>query len=92
MIQPLGARAVIKRLPRPQLTSEFIEVVAGEEKPSNLALVLAVGKLKQGGFDVGDIVYLTDYCGAACVVELDGEQIDAFVVPEEDVLAKVEGV
>jgi len=61
-----------------------------EEKPSQFAVVLAIGKLAQGGFDVGDTVILKDFAGAPCEVTLDNEVMDASVVSEDDVLAVVE--
>jgi co-chaperonin GroES (HSP10) len=82
---------VVKRLEAPKLASEHILIPETiEQKASPFALVLAVGTLQQGGISVGDTVILTDYCGAPCVVELDGERIDAILVPEHDVLAVVE--
>lgn len=92
MMRPMGARALVKRLPKPRPVSSLIEVPdTVEDKPSQYALVLAVGRLVQGGFGVGDTVILRDFAGAPCETEFDGERIDASIVPEEDVLAVVEG-
>ena len=90
MIRPLGARALVKRLdePRPQSTIIIPETI--DDKPSKFALVIALGTLKQGGFDVGDTVVLTDYAGAPCTVDLDGDLIDAVIVSESDVLMVVD--
>lgn len=91
MMRPMGARALVKRLDTPRLESSLIVVPETiEEKPSQYALVLAVGALKQGGFDVGDVVVLRDFAGAPCNVDLDGEMIDAAIVSEDDVLLVIE--
>ena len=93
MLKPTGPRVLVKRLDPPKPESSLIEVVSTSvDKPSAFALVLAVGKLEQGGFDVGDTVILTDYAGAPCAVEIEGERIEAAVVFEKDVLAVVEGM
>ena len=93
MMQPMGARALVKRLDAPKPESQLIvtpETV--EDKPSQFALVLAIGKLVNGGFDVGDTVVLRDFAGASCNVTLDGELIEASIVNEDDVLMVVEGL
>lgn len=93
MMRPMGARALVKRLPEPKPESSLIiapETVS--ERPSKFAVVLAVGKLIHGGFDMGDTVILRDYSGAPCNVELDGEMIEASIVDEQDVLCVVEGL
>ncbi len=93
MMQPLGARALIKRLDAPKPESQLIVTPdTVEDKPSQFALVLAVGKLVHGGFDMGDTVVLRDFAGAPCNVELDGEMIEAAIVNEDDVLMVVEGL
>lgn len=93
MIRPLGARALVKRMDAPKPASSLIVIPdTVEDKPSQYALVLAVGKLTQGGFDVGDTVILKDFAGAPCSVMLDDDVIDASVVVEDDVLAVIEGL
>lgn len=93
MLLPRGARAVVKRLPAPKPVASLIEIPdTVVDKPSPFAIVLAIGKLREGGFDIGDTVILKDFSGIPCVVDLDGEQIEAHIVPEEDVLAVVEGM
>jgi co-chaperonin GroES (HSP10) len=89
----MGARALVKRVDAPKPESSLIitpETV--EAKPSPYAVVIAVGKLVQGGFAPADVVLLHDYAGAPCNVELDGEVIEAVVVSEDDVLCVVEGL
>jgi co-chaperonin GroES (HSP10) len=87
----MGARALVKRLDRPKPESSLIVVPdTVQDKPSQFAVVLAVGTLKQGGFAAGDTVILSDYAGAPALVEFDGAMIDAAIVPEEHVLAVVE--
>ena len=93
MMRPLGARALVKRMEAPKPTSSLIVVPdTVANAPSQFALVLAVGTLAHGGFDVGDTVVLSNYSGAPCQIELDGEMLDALIVPESDVLAVVEGL
>ena len=92
MMRPMGARALVKRLDEPKPASSLIVVPESvEDKPSQYALVLAIGTLKQGGFDVGDVVILRDFAGAPCNVDLDGEIIEASIVVEDDVLLVIEG-
>lgn len=88
MIKPLGARALVLRLPEPKPESSLLitpETV--EDKPSKFAVVLAIGTLQQGGFDVGDTVILQDYVGAPCTTEIDGATVEAAIVTEDQVLA-----
>jgi co-chaperonin GroES (HSP10) len=90
MLKPIGARVVVKRLELPKPESSLIVIPESvSDKPSPYALVLAVGQLQSGGFDVGDTVILSDYAGVNCVMVLDGESIPAIIVPEGDVLAVV---
>jgi co-chaperonin GroES (HSP10) len=89
-MRPMGARVLVKRLdePRPQSTIIIPETI--EDRPSQYALVLAIGDLKQGGFDIGDTVILTHFAGAPCNVMIEGELIEGAIVGEDDVLAVVE--
>ena len=90
MIRPMGARALVKRLDAPKPESQHIIIPESvQDRLSQFGLVLAVGDLKQGGFDVGDMVILANYTGAPCTVEFDGDVIDAVMVGEEHVLAVV---
>jgi len=91
VIQPTRGRVLVTRMPEPKPESELIiipETVS--QRPSCFAVVIAVGELKQGGIEAGDTVILTHYSGAPCSVEIDGDFVDAAIVPEEDVLAVVE--
>lgn len=93
MMQPMGPRVLVKRLDAPKPESQLIitpETI--EDKPSQFALVLAIGKLVSGGFDVGDTVVLRDFAGAPCNVTLDDQIIEASIVMEDDVLMVVEGL
>ena len=93
MMRPLGARALVKRLEAPKTESSLIEIPdTVDQGLSPYAIVLAVGKLVNGGFDAGDTVVLSHYSGAPCRVELDGDVFDALVVTEDQVLAVVEGL
>ncbi len=92
MIRPLGARALVKRLDAPKPESQLLIIPESvEDKPSVFALVLAIGTLKQGGFDVGDMVVLRDFAGAPAEADLDGELIEAAIVSEDDVLMVLDG-
>lgn len=90
MLKPMGARLVVKRMdaPRPETTIIIPESVG--DKPSQFAIVMAVGTKVRESVAVGDTVILKDYVGAPCEVLLDGEIIEALVVNEDDVLAVVE--
>lgn len=93
MVKPLGARAFVKRLDAPKPTSSLIEIPDTiVNKPSPYALVLAVGKLVQGGFKPNDVVILRDFAGSPCTVMLNDNPIEGMIVPEDEVLAVVEGM
>lgn len=95
MLQPRGARALVKRLDAPKATSTLIEIPDSVgAKPSAYALVLAVGTLVEGGFAAGDVVIMKDYAGTPVYVQLDGPDgldTECALVNEDDVLALVEG-
>lgn len=98
MIRPLGPRLLIKRLDEApsQVAGSLIFIPETiEAKPSAFALVLAIGKLIQGGIVPGDVVILKDYAGCPVYEKLDGPggpETECALVVEEDVLAVVEGV
>ncbi len=93
MIQPMGARVLVKRLEAPKPQSALIHIPESiQDRPSQFALVLAVGKLRHGGVSVGDMVVLSPYSGAPVTIPFDGEQIEAVIVPEDDVLMVVSGM
>ena len=86
----MGARALVKRLPEPKPATQLIITPdTVDERPSKFALVLAIGKLLHGGFDMGDTVILRDYSGTTCNVDLDDDIIEASIVDEHDVLCVV---
>lgn len=95
MLTPNGARVLVKRLDAPQPVSELIIIpdMIGAT-PSSFALVIAVGKLLQGGISPGDVVVLKDYSGAPVSVDLEGDSapFECSIVVEDDVLAVVEGL
>ena len=91
MLQPLGARLLVKRIDAPRPTSSLIEIpetVDGEK--SCYAVVLAVGTKVVEAVKVADTIILAQYSGSPATVELDGEMLDACIVMEDDVLAVVE--
>ena len=93
MITVRGPRALVKRLEAPKPASQSIIIPDSVvEKASPFAIVLAIGKLVQGGFEPGDTVLLQDYTGYPCVIDLDGTQIEGLIVPEDSVLAVVENM
>jgi len=96
VIQPRGARVLVKRIEQARPETQLIIVPETvEDKPSQYGLVLAFGRLVQGGIVVGDIVLLKDYAGAPCFTRVspeDTEDTECALVNEDDVLAVVEGV
>ena len=93
MMRPLGARALVKSLEAPKPASSLIIVPdTVSSAPSNFAVVLAVGTLQQSEVTVGDTVILKSYSGAPAEIELDGVVLDGLIVPEESILAIVEGL
>ena len=90
MLQPLGARLLVKRIDAPRPTSSLIEIpetVDGEK--SCYAVVLAVGTKVVEAVKVADTIILAQYSGSPATVELDGEMLDATIVMQDDVLAVV---
>jgi len=95
MLQPNGARLLVKRIEQAMPETQHIIIPETvEQKSSAFAIVLGVGTLKQGGVEVGDIVVLMDYVGAPVQVLLPGdeEKTECLIVNEDDVLAVMEGV
>jgi co-chaperonin GroES (HSP10) len=96
VIQPHGPRLLVKRLDEAKVESTLIIVPeTADVKASQYALVLAIGKLQQGGVKPGDVVILKDYAGAPVFVKLDGPDgplSECALVMEDDCLAVVEGV
>lgn len=96
MIQPMGARVLVKRLSLPKHTSTLLVIPETEdEKPSQYALVIAVGKIYDITVKPGDVVLLKDYTGVPVFVKLEGPEGDlseCSIVPEDDVLAVMEGM
>ena len=91
MLRPNGARVLVKRIDAPKPKSSLIEIpdtVDGEQ--SCYAVVLAVGPKVTEDVKVADTVILGPYSGASVKVELAGEEIEASLVMQNDVLAVVE--
>ena len=94
----IGPRVVIKRLNQPRLKSSLIEIVEHNPEPSQFGLVLFVGngeRLSNGtrrpiDLKPGQTVITADYSGSPIRVKLNGKEIEAFVVMEDDCLAVVE--
>jgi len=88
-VTPRGPRVLVKRLEEPALKSSLIEVVQMHEEPSQFAVVLATGKLEQGGIEIGDTVVTKPFVGAPLEVTIEGQTIEAFMLMETDCLAVV---
>jgi co-chaperonin GroES (HSP10) len=95
MIQPIGARLLVKRIEQAKPETQHIIIPETiEQKSSAFAAVFAIGTLKQDGIEVGDIVILMDYVGAPANVTLPGDETETecLIVNEDDVLAVVHGI
>jgi len=92
MIQPNGARVLIARLPEPQPKSLLIFTPIADDKPSQYAMVLALGTKVREKLAIGDTVILRDYAGARVdpMSTISAEMSDgienAFIVNEADIL------
>ena len=89
-VSPMGPRVLVKRLDAQPLTSQLIEVVQMDAEPSQFAVVLAVGALKQGGIEIGDTIVTKPHSGAALEVIVEGAPMEAFMLVESDCLAVIE--
>jgi len=92
MIQPMGARLLVQRIEEAKPDTQLIVIPDSiQDKPSNRAIVWAIGTLKQGGVEVGDIVIIMDFAGAPCPVLLPGDEntTDCIIINEDDVLMVV---
>lgn len=89
-LQPLGPRVLVKRIDNKKMTSSVIEVIQYTEEPSQVAVVLAIGKLTEGGISVGDTVVTKPFSGAPLEVTLNDAFIEAHILMESDVLAILE--
>ena len=85
-VTPMGPRVLVKRLDAPALQSSLIEVIQQHEEPSQFAVVLAVGKLEQGGIEIGDTVVTKGFAGAPLEIIFEGQPLDAFMLMESDCL------
>ncbi len=94
----LGSRLYVTRLDAPKAASSLIEVVEFNPEQSQYAVVLSVGngeRLKDGTrrpieISVGDTVIIGKYSGAPLTVKMGENDVEGFIVQEEDVLAVVE--
>lgn len=92
MIHPRGARLLVQRIEEAKPSTSLIEIPETiQDKPSQFAVVWAIGTLVQGGVQVGDMVILKDFAGAPVQTTLPGDETETecLIVPEEDVLAVV---
>jgi len=90
MLAPYGNRILVTRIAEPRLTSSLLvlpETIS--ERPSPFAGVLAVGKISEK-VQPGDMVVLSDYSGAPVTTEVEGQQVEAFIVPMSEVLMVIE--
>jgi len=91
MVQPMGARVLISRLPAPKPASSLLIVPESvSDKPSQFAVVLAVGSKVREKLSVGDTVILRDFSGAAVPAEMADGIDNGFIVPEDDILMRIE--
>jgi co-chaperonin GroES (HSP10) len=90
MMQPMGARVLVSRLPQPKpVTSLIIQPDSVLDKPSQFAVVLALGSKVREPLAVGDTVILKDFSGAAISAGLTEGIDNAFMVNEDDILMVV---
>jgi len=94
----IGPRAFVTRFEAPRAQSSLIEVIEFDPELSQYAMVVAVGNgviLRDGSrrsMDVnpGDTVLLGKYSGAPFTVTINGNEVEGFIVSEEDMIAVVE--
>lgn len=85
--QPVGARLLVMRQPEPRASSELLILPEIEDaKPSKFATVVSVGDKVREAIPVGATVILSDYSGAPCSVTVAGQDFEAHMVDEKDVL------
>ena len=89
MIRVLGQKVLIKRIEQPALKSSLIEIIEFAPEPSQFGLVLAVGNAPVVEVKVGDVVVLKQFSGAPVTFDMNGEEVEAFVMMNEDLLAIV---
>lgn len=94
MFQPLGDRILAKRLEQPRPKSSLIEIPETVvDKPSQYAVVLAVGKLAHAPeLQRGHVIIIKDFAGTPVQTPIaDGEEPeDCIILVEDDVLAITE--
>lgn len=87
MIQPLGPRVLISRMPQPKpVTTLIIQPDSVLDKPSQFAIILAVGTKVREALTVGDTVVLRDFSGAPVGADMAEGIDDAYMVMEDDIL------
>lgn len=96
MIQPVGARVLVQRLDMAKPQSSLLIIPDSvEDKPSQYALVIAIGTKVREHLTPGDVVILKDFTGAPVFVRLGGPDdnlTECAIVPEDDVLMVIEGM
>jgi chaperonin GroES len=86
-LQPLGARALVKRLESEEQTASGIVLPdTAREKPQT-AVVVAVGGSNEVKVSAGDVVVLAKYSGT----EVKGEGEEHLIVDADDILGVMEG-
>ena len=93
MVQPYGNRLLVSRVPEPRTTSDLLIIPDTiSDRPSPFGFVLAVGSKVREDVEVGDTVILADYSGFPTMVDIEGTEVEAFIMPEDMVLMVVEGL
>ena len=92
MLQPHGRQVLISRIPEPRPQSALLIVPDTiSDRPSPFGFVLGVGSKVREPLQVGDHVVLADYSGFPTTVDIEGTEVEAFVMHEDYVLMVIEG-
>jgi co-chaperonin GroES (HSP10) len=93
MLKPQGSRVLVTRITLERPTSGLIFIPdSALDKPSNFAVVLALGAKCVEDLALGDTVLLKDFVGAPYVTKIfpdDANETECIVVNEDDILAVV---
>jgi len=84
----LGPRALVQRVDPPKPKSSLIEVVELEPEPSQFGVILEVGAIPD--LKKGDAVIVKKFSGSPIRHTLNGEEVEVFMMMEDDILAKVD--
>ena len=92
MLQPYGRQVLVSRIPEPRLQSSLLVIPETiSDRPSPFGFVLGVGSKVRESIEVGQHVVLSDYSGFPTTVDIEGTEIEAFVMHEDYVLMVIEG-